>query len=157
MDQAALRAAQNCGLPCGGWCPPGRICESGIIPARFPLRETPRERSPEAPDIPRSQRTKWNVCDSDATLILSPADELKGDPGTAWVARYAERYRRPLLVCDPGDAGAVPELERWLREINPQTLNVAGPSERAVYGIGRQTYSLLMRVFAALAQKPSHT
>jgi hypothetical protein len=49
VDQAALRAAQAAGLDCGGWCPPGRDCESGVIPPQFPLRETPEERSPDAP------------------------------------------------------------------------------------------------------------
>ncbi|HEX3129094.1 MAG TPA: putative molybdenum carrier protein [Thermoanaerobaculia bacterium] len=29
VDQAALRAAQDCGLEVGGWCPPGRLCETG--------------------------------------------------------------------------------------------------------------------------------
>jgi hypothetical protein len=37
----------------GGWCPPGRICESGTIPPEFELEETPRERSSEAMEIPR--------------------------------------------------------------------------------------------------------
>src|SRR5262249_34585914 len=32
VDQAALRAGQECGLEVGGWCPPGRACESGEIP-----------------------------------------------------------------------------------------------------------------------------
>jgi len=151
VDQAALRAAQDCGMPCGGWCPPGRTCESGIIPARYLLQETPCERSPEAPEIPRSQRTKWNVCDSDATLVLCPTRKLEADPGTAWAAQCAARYGRPILLCDPGDANAAAEIERWLRKIKPEILNVAGPSERTARGIGRQAYSLLVRAFTAVA------
>ena len=61
VDQAALRAAKACVLAMGGWCPPGRLCDSGLIPSEFPLQETERERSPGAPDVPRSQRTEWNV------------------------------------------------------------------------------------------------
>src|SRR5262245_7420096 len=89
VDQAALRAAQKCGLSCGGWCPPGRECETGIIPLSFPLRETPRDRSPDAPEIPRSQRTQWNVRDSDATLILQPQSLEGQDPGTDWTKQCA--------------------------------------------------------------------
>ena len=61
VDQAALRAAASYGVPIGGWCPPGRVCEDGIIPDLFPLVETPTDRSPDAADVPRSQRTEWNV------------------------------------------------------------------------------------------------
>jgi len=77
VDQAALITAQKIGLETGGWCPPGRVCESGTIPEYFPLKETPQERSPDAVDVPRSQRTEWNVRDSDATLIVRPKQDAK--------------------------------------------------------------------------------
>jgi hypothetical protein len=147
VDQAALRAAQTCGLGCGGWCPPGRECESGIIPARFPLQETPQDRSPHAPDIPRSQRTEWNVRDSDATLILRP-HSIDKDLGTDWTARCAIHLGRPLLVLDPGDPEAASAIRDWLSALEIRTLNVAGPSEGTVPGIGDQAYSLLVEVFA---------
>jgi len=35
VDQAALRAGMDCGLQIGGWCPPGRQCAAGQIPAEF--------------------------------------------------------------------------------------------------------------------------
>jgi Circularly permutated YpsA SLOG family len=148
VDQAALRAAQTCGLDCGGWCPPGRICESGIIPPIFPLEETPEERSTEAPEIPRSQRTEWNVRDSDATLVLQPRLYDKQDLGTGWTMRCAARYGRPLLVCDPADPMAPAMITEWLREKSVHTLNVAGPSESSCPGIGDQSYSILLRVFS---------
>src|SRR2546430_17536769 len=78
VDQAALRAARDCGLAIGGWCPPGRGCDSGVIPLEFPLQETERERSPDAPDVPRSQRTEWNVRDSDATLVIVAVGGARG-------------------------------------------------------------------------------
>jgi Circularly permutated YpsA SLOG family len=149
VDQAALRAAQDCGLACGGWCPPGHLCESGIIPARFSLQETPDDRSPEAPDIPRSQRTEWNVRDSDATLILGPADAIRNDPGTNWAITCAKRYHRPLLIIDPSDRDAAGHIAHWLQTREIETLNVAGPSEATGRGIGEQAYSLLRRVFSA--------
>lgn len=148
VDQAALRAAQDRGLDCGGWCPPGCECESGIIPARFPLLETPQDRSLHAPDIPRSLRTEWNVRDSDATLILRPRSTTGEDLGTDWTERCAVRLGRPLLVVDPEDSEAASTIKRWLSALEIQTLNVAGPSAGTVPGIGDQAYALLAEVFA---------
>lgn len=150
VDQAALRVALEAGLAVGGWCPPGRVCDGGHIPAEFPLIETPEERSPCAPDVPRSLRTKWNVRDSDATLILrylGDADEPV-DPGTAWTAVCAATYGRPLLVADPRDVGAMTErIADWLAALTIRTLNVAGPSEKTAPGIGAATAAFLISVF----------
>lgn len=146
VDQAALRAAQTCGLDCGGWCPPGHECESGVIPSRFPLQETSQDRSPQAPEVPRSQRTEWNVRNADATLILRPRSMDK-DSGTDWTTRCALRFGRPLLVLDPGDPEAASAIRDWLSALETQTLNVAGPSEGSVPGIGDQVYALLVEVF----------
>jgi hypothetical protein len=148
VDQAALRAAQKCNLAIGGWCPPGRECESGIIPSDFPLRETAQERSPDAPNIPRSQRTEWNVRDSGATLILQPRSHSKQDSGTNWTGRCAERYGRPLFICDPADPMATAKIKEWLKALPIDTLNVAGPSDGTVPGIGDQAYKLLVHVFS---------
>jgi hypothetical protein len=149
VDQAALRAAQACGLDCGGWCPPGRLCEAGRIPSIFPLEETPEERSSEALDIPRSQRTEWNVRDSDATLILRPILRIQGDQGTDWTIRCAARYGRPLLECDPADPMAPAMITQWLRGKSVHTLNVAGPSESSCPGIGDRVYSLLRSILTS--------
>src|SRR3954470_24712509 len=94
VDQAALRAAKDSGLEIGGWCPPGRWCDAGIIPDSFPLQETPEERSPEAPAIPRSLRTEWNVRDSDGTLVLRSGERggYPTSPGTEWTIVCAARY-----------------------------------------------------------------
>ncbi|MBI4529789.1 MAG: putative molybdenum carrier protein [Deltaproteobacteria bacterium] len=150
VDQAALRAAQKCGLACGGWCPPGRATESGIIPLHFPVQETPEEHSPDAPDIPRSQRTEWNVRDSDATLILQPKHLNRKDPGTDWTVRCAERSGKLLLICDPAESSAAAKIGQWLRALSIQTLNVAGPSEATAPGIGDQAYALLVEIFSKI-------
>lgn len=148
VDQAALRAAQEAGLAVGGWCPPGRVSADGAIPARFPLVETPRERSPGAPEVPRSQRTEWNVRDADATLILRPHGEAAADdPGSDWAARCAARFGRPLLVVDPWDPTAAATIRDWLDRLAVHTLGVGGPSERTVPGIGAQVCEVLGEVF----------
>jgi hypothetical protein len=149
VDQAALRAAADAGLAVGGWCPPGRQSDDGVIPAEFPLRETPQERSPEAPEVPRSQRTEWNVRDSDAVLIFRPA-ALETDAGSDWAARCAARYRRPLLVCDAADPGAAAQIRQWLHAHAVHVLNVAGPSERTAPGTGAGVEALLRVVFGSL-------
>jgi len=147
VDQAALRAARDCGLEIGGWCPPGRVSEDGVIPAEFPLKETPHERSPEAPDVPRSQRTEWNVRDSDGTLVIAPAGENRQDPGTDWALRCARRNARHFLVCDPYDPSAGSKILEWLDALQISTLNVGGPGEGTSPGIGERAYALLLEIF----------
>jgi hypothetical protein len=63
-DRAAFDAALALGLPIGGWVPKGRKAEDGVIPAHYSnLRET------DADDY--ESRTRLNVREADATLILS--------------------------------------------------------------------------------------
>ena len=62
VDRAALDAALEAGIPCGGWCPAGRLAENGVIPKRYPLRELP------GGDY--AARTLKNVRDSDGTAIF---------------------------------------------------------------------------------------
>jgi Circularly permutated YpsA SLOG family len=152
VDQAALRAARDCGLEIGGWCPPGRQCEAGMIPAEFPLKETEQERSLDAPDVPRSQRTEWNVRDSDATLVLAAGGNRSGcptisDAGTEWAMQCAKRYARPLLICDVSDPGAKQKVQEWVRRNEIKVLSVGGPAESTSPGIGEQTYRFLRGVF----------
>ncbi|MEM8997868.1 MAG: putative molybdenum carrier protein [Acidobacteriota bacterium] len=147
VDRGALRAGLARGLEIGGWCPPGRASEDGAVPDAFPLRETPRDRSPRAPEIPRSLRTEWNVRDAGATLILAPAELAALDPGTRFTATAADRYRRPLRVVDPAAVGAPGRIVDWLRTLDLSTLNVAGPSESTLPGVEVQVFELLSRVF----------
>jgi len=143
VDQAALMAARDCGIAMGGWCPPGRECESGTIPSQFPLMETPYARSARAQDIPRSLRSEWNVRDSDATLILTTQTLPDEDPGTEWSRLCALDYSKPYLVCDVTDTDAIATIIDWLAKHEIKTLNIAGPSESAQPGIGAQVYKLL--------------
>jgi putative molybdenum carrier protein len=151
VDQAALEAAEACGLDIGGWCPPGRASEAGPIPERWPLRETPVERSRDAPDVPRSLRTEWNVRDADGTLILAAAGDAARDRGSAWAAECARRYGRPLLVCDPDEPAAADRIVDWLCAHAIETLGVGGPSERTEPGVGGAAYTLLVAVFRRLS------
>jgi hypothetical protein len=116
VDRAALDAAVDAGVPVGGWIPAGREAEDGPIPPRYPLREAP------SPDP--AERTRLNVRDSDATLVL-----VRGAPagGTHLTVEVAEALGRPLLVLDPSAPDAVVRAAAWVRAQAVETLNVAGP------------------------------
>ena len=157
VDQAALRAALALGIAIGGWCPPGRLSEAGVIPDRFPLTETPNERSATAADIPRSERTEWNVRDSDGTLLLCRGELHAQDAGTRFTAECASRYRKPLLVADPAALADVAGVGRWIKEHRITTLNVAGPSESSCPGIGaaaERFVAVLLRLGALYEGQP---
>jgi hypothetical protein len=145
VDRGALDAAIAAGLAHGGWCPPGRAAEDGQIPARYQLREAPADRSPEAPDVPRSLRTELNVRDSDATLVIRRSGSAP-DPGTELTLRFASRHGRPLLVCDPDDVRSAARVRAWLAALEIRTLNVAGPAESGAPGIGAAARRLIEAV-----------
>jgi len=149
VDQAALDAAMQLSIDCGGWCPPGRLSENGIIPDYYPLLETPHDKSDSAPGIPRSLRTEWNVRDSDATLILIPSD-LISDSGSEWTYQCAANYNKPCIVLNPFDNEVIPLMIKWFEENNIGVLNIAGPSESKYPGIGSATYNILISVFKAI-------
>ena len=157
VDQAALRAAVSLNISLGGWCPPGRVSEGGIIPDQFPLIETPNDRSPAAPDIPRSQRSEWNVRDSDGTLLLCNGELQAQDRGTRWTAECAEQYAKPLLVADPFALADVPRVHHWIDEHRIRSLNVAGPSESSSPDIGaaaERFVAVLLRLHTLYKHKP---
>jgi Circularly permutated YpsA SLOG family len=113
VDQIALRPAIDCGLECGGWCPPDCQDAEGPSPAEFPLQPTAYDTSLLAPEVRRSRRTEWKVFCSDATVIFHVPEQGEDDPGTLWTAKFAARYERPCLVCDPRIPSAAPEIIGW--------------------------------------------
>ena len=85
-DRAALDAALGAGVPIGGWVPKGRRAEDGTIPERYSnLRETDTDLY--------ETRTRWNVRDSDATLILSHGALAGGSKKTGAKAETSPRTR----------------------------------------------------------------
>jgi hypothetical protein len=118
-DRAALDWAIANGIAHGGWCPMGRLAEDGLIDEKYGLRETP--------EAVYSQRTEWNVRDSDATVILSRAARLTS--GSLLTMELAAAQRKPCLHLS-GLLDA-PENARqmgvFLRKNEVGILNVAGP------------------------------
>ena len=135
VDRAALDAAMGAGVPCGGWCPRGRKAEDGVIPARYPLTETPTDAY--------EQRTRWNVRDSDGTLILTEG-VLGG--GTALAAEVARHLGRPLLVVDLNLRPSRQEVGEWLRSQRIAVVNIAGPRESQAPGIHARAREFLEKV-----------
>lgn len=124
VDRAALDVALDLGFACGGWVPRGRLAEDGVVPHRYPVRETQGRGYAE--------RTVRNVRDTDATLILT-----RGAPtgGTALTLRSAETLRRPCLVVDLAADASPSAVDAWLHERQVRILNVAGPRESSAPGI----------------------
>ena len=146
VDQAALDVALTLGFAIGGWCPPGRICDAGLIPVRFQLIETPQDASPDAPHIPRSQRTAWNVRDADATLVII-STRVPADLGTAWTQQCISQYRKAGMIADVQDPQIVRKIRDWLESGAFRILNVAGHREAFFPGIGEMTKQILREVF----------
>ncbi|MFP4227553.1 MAG: putative molybdenum carrier protein [Salinivenus sp.] len=141
VDRAALDAAQRHGLPVGGWCPKGRRAEDGVIPGRYPLSETP--------SVAYEQRTKWNVRDSEGTLIITDG-RMEG--GTALTRTVAERRGRPLLHVRTNDPVPVAMIRAWGEEHDIRVLNVAGPRASEADGIYDRAYAILSALLAAVVE-----
>lgn len=138
-DRAALDAAQAAGVEVGGWCPAGRWAEDGPIPAVYPLRETV---SPNP-----AERTRLNVRDSDATLILTVGPTVGG---TALTLEMAKTLGRPHQLVD---LSAVPDSDRvadWIRQLEGHVLNVAGPRESESPGVYARSLALMTHVLRLL-------
>lgn len=147
VDRGALDAAIKQGIETGGWCPPGRMADDGVVPDYYPLNETPYERSKKAQDIPRSLRTEWNVRDADATLILQP-EEQEPDPGTAWTIKCCFSMSKSWLLANPFELSVHTQIQKWLNNIKPEVLNIAGPGEKTVPGIQKTAKELLVKILS---------
>ena len=139
VDRAALDVAIERQMAWGGWCPKGGWAEDlpnppGLL-ARYPkLRETP---------LPHPlQRTRWNVRDSDATLIITDHDGLSVSIGTMRAHHCAHRY---------ADQAAT-----WLRaqreRFGPHmTLGIGGPRESEAPGIYVHARVLILSILQRMA------
>jgi len=114
-----LDAALQLGIACGGWCPAGRRAEDGPIAKHYPLWETPQRNY--------TQRTEWNVCDSDGTVLLVWQRLIPGK-GSDQTRVFALKHHKPCLVVDVSNADPS-ALVSWCAEHSVRVLNVAGPRE----------------------------
>jgi hypothetical protein len=125
-DRAALDAAMEAG-------------EDGVIPETYPNLEETNSSHYEA-------RTRNNVRDADATLILSHG-ELHG--GSRFCHDEAETRQRPFLHVDLDQYSiddAVTRIRDWLSGITGDTLNVAGPRESSDPKIYKATKEIVKKI-----------
>ena len=121
VDRAALDVALRHGIQCGGWCPAGRIDESGKIPDYYPVQEL------ESGGF--TERTLQNVNDSDGTVVIYPG-ELRG--GSEQTVRFSVELKRPHQLIDASKLSAEDAAEliaEFVSENKIGILNVAGPRQ----------------------------
>lgn len=116
VDRGTLDACIAEKFPCGGWCPSGRRAEDGVIPAVYPLCETKED--------DYATRTRRNVLDTDATLILFGSEN---SPGTKLTAELAQNLNKPFRIANPDIP--LKAILIWLYLNGIKTLNIAGPRE----------------------------
>jgi hypothetical protein len=135
VDRAALDWAIAQGIEHNGWCPAGRRAEDGVIPERYSLRQTPSR--------DYRQRTKWNVRDSDATLIITPSPELTG--GSLFTQECARNLSRPYLHVSPCTMWRE-RIRTFLETNSIRILNVAGPRGSSAKNIETFVHEVLDEV-----------
>lgn len=144
VDRAALDTAIELKIPHGGWCPKGRIAEDGTLIEKYLLRET------ETGDY--INRTKFNVRDSDGTLII-----LRGvaEGGTALTIEEALQLEKPLFIFNLLDNDPPDAISEWIQNNQIKILNIAGPRESKQPGIYNSAKKLLMGILDDMEQQIS--
>lgn len=145
VDRAALDVALRLGIPCGGWCPKGRLAEDGVISERYPLQETPL--------ADYFQRTEWNVRDSDALLILCSGPLAGGTRKALDFAQNTQKpSQKPSMILDLRNTPDTATVHRTLRHF--KIINIAGPRESEAPGIYALASAWLERWLRA-SQQPT--
>ena len=148
VDQGGLLTAMALGLEWGGWVPKGWRTENGTVPERF------RPKMRESGSSHYWVRTRQNVVDSRATLIIANAYPLSG--GTLKTRSFCGELMRPHFVVSLDDADAVGKVRCWLGPFFasghsvPFVLNVAGPRESKARGIQKRTRRFLVEVLGGM-------
>ena len=137
VDRAALDWAISNGIPHGGWCPKGRRAEDGMIPERYSLQETSGRHY--------QQRTRRNVRDADATVIVTLGKDMTG--GTLLCHQYARSIAKPCLHVFFGTAWRG-RMKAFLETNTIRILNVAGPRSSSAPGIEQFVHEVLHEISA---------
>lgn len=150
-DRGAHDAAIELGLDRGGWAPAGFAAEDGRIPEIYAstMREA-KDTGEHGRNL--ALRTRLNVQDSDATLLVTFAEQLTG--GTRLTANVAKQQRKncQCLVLPSRGRSRIPDgvkdaLLEWIRVKHIEVLNVAGPRESKEPGIQAATRDALVWIF----------
>lgn len=147
VDRGALDAALAENVPCGGWCPEGRLAEDGVIDAIYPLVELEK--------AGYRQRTRQNVMDTDATVIIyREYIVLKG--GIELTLTTCIKKQKPYLLIDSSELSTDDTARRIVQFIAKHTiskLNFAGPRESGVQGIQAYTQEAVIKALQLLKRE----
>jgi hypothetical protein len=142
VDRAALDSAIKLGFKITGWCPKGGWAEDyvkspGLLLNYPQLKETPLKEV--------SQRTEWNVRDSDVTLIFGAQHTSKG---TQFTVELCKKFNKPYFVIKNETPK---EVYVWLKKINDvKDINIAGPRESEAIGIYSRAYHFITNLLLLL-------
>jgi hypothetical protein len=134
-DMGALAAARELGFPTGGTAPQGWWTEEGPQEAllrSFGLREC------DQPGYPA--RTRQNVMDSDATLLVGSCDS----GGSALTYDIVKQVQKPVFRVETDSRPDIEQLRHWIERHHIRVLNVAGNRESMSPGIFEFTRQLLL-------------
>lgn len=151
VDQGGLHAAIDLGIEWGGWVPKGWRTENGTV------GQLVRPKMREHASANYLGRTRRNVADSNATLIVTNTYPLTG--GTLKTRYFCQEIMRPHFVVSLGEDDAVGKVRRWLRQFmqtehpTPFVLNVAGPRESKARGIQKRTRKFLTEVLLGMLEE----
>lgn len=135
-DQAAWDAAIFTGIAQDGWVPKGSYSEAGKINSvTYKFKETASSGYLE--------RTALNVKESDATLLFSYG---KPTGGTLRTIEYCTEYNKPFLYIDLKKYKTIKPIIKWLKEVKPTVLNIAGSRESKFPGIYKVTRLIIIDV-----------
>jgi len=118
-DQAALDSAIKFNISHGGWIPKGRKTEHGVLPEKYKMNEMGTS------DYPA--RTRQNIIDSDATLIIASAELSGGSRLTKKIAMEIEKPYCHIDFVSMDDFEAALIVHSFIVDNNVGVLNVAGP------------------------------
>ena len=99
----------------------------------------------ETPSASYSQRTEWNVRDTDGTVVISTGPVLNN--GSKKTVEFALQHNKPFLHIHSGQPAAVQSLREFISDNEIATLNVAGPRASEEPDIGDFVRKVLERAF----------
>ncbi len=136
-DRAGLDVARELNLDYGGYLPKGRKTEDGALKQKY-------DRMTELLTVNYPVRTEKNIQSSDATLIFTMGTIGKG---TTLTMRLAQKHEKPFAHIDLNkhtDKDAILLVRKFMIEVKPQILNIAGTRGSKAIGIYERVYSVLL-------------
>ena len=122
-DRGGLEAAKKFSFPTGGWAPAGWRTDKGSDPSLKELGLLEHSSSAYPP------RTKLNVIESDATLIVA---SNPGSPGCWLTQKLCTANKKPVFILRPVFTNEEHlKLVDWVISNQVEILNVAGNRDKA--------------------------